>query len=142
MVVAAPRPAQRNTPRPAPTAADTPLPEPAEAPASTAETVLVPADLAARAPAQLADGLAEQPGLAASAFAPGASRPIIRGLSGFRVGITENGLASAGVSALSDDHAVPIDANAARRVAVVRGPASLRYGSAAIGGIVNASNNR
>src|SRR5262249_35148202 len=83
---------------------------------------------------QLGDVLGTQPGIASSSFAPGASRPIVRGLSGFRVGITENGLMSGDVSAISDDHAVPIDPNAVRQVEVVRGPATLRYGSQAIGG--------
>jgi iron complex outermembrane recepter protein len=92
--------------------------------------------------AQLGDALATQPGIASTSFAPGASRPIIRGLSGFRVGITENGLMSGDVSALSDDHAIPIDPNAVRQVEVVRGPATLRYGSPAIGGVVNSINSR
>jgi iron complex outermembrane receptor protein len=146
LVVAAPRPVQRNVSRAPAATAPTPLePGPAaggEEPTPAGEAVLTPTELAAQPSAQLGDALADKGGIAASAFAPGASRPIIRGLSGFRVGISENGLASGDVSALSDDHAVPIDPNAARRVEVIRGPASLRYGSAAIGGIVNASNNR
>jgi iron complex outermembrane receptor protein len=99
-------------------------------------------ELAAQPFAQLGDALNTKPGIASTSFAPGASRPIIRGLSGFRVGITENGLATGDVSALSDDHAVPIDPNSARQVEVVRGPATLRYGSQAIGGVVNSINNR
>ena len=63
-------------------------------------------------------------------------------MSGFRVGIQENGLSTGDVSALSDDHAVPIDPLVAGQVEVVRGPATLRYGSQAIGGVVNAVNNR
>jgi len=90
----------------------------------------------------LADSLQYKPGLAGTTFAPGANRPVIRGLSGFRVGIQENGLASGDVSALSDDHKVPIDPNAVSQIEVVRGPATLRYGSAAIGGVVNAINDR
>ena len=90
----------------------------------------------------LGDALGSRPGIAATTFAPGASRPVIRGLSGFRVRIQENGLATGDVSALSDDHAVPIDPLAADQVEVVRGPATLRYGSQAIGGVVNAVNNR
>src|SRR5207248_10687618 len=92
--------------------------------------------------ATLGDALAARPGIAATTFAPGASRPVIRGLSGFRVRIQENGLSSGDVSALSDDHAVPIDPLVAGQVEVVRGPATLRYGSQAIGGVVNAVNNR
>ncbi len=90
----------------------------------------------------LGDALATRPGIAATTFAPGASRPVIRGLSGFRVRIQENGLSTGDVSALSDDHAIPIDPLAAGQVEVVRGPATLRYGSQAIGGVVNAVNNR
>ena len=73
---------------------------------------------------------------------PGASRPVIRGLSGFRVSTQENGLSTGDVSALSDDHAMPVDPNSTQQVEVVRGPATLRYGSQAIGGVVNAVNNR
>ncbi len=46
------------------------------------------------------------------------------------------------VQKLSDDHAIPIDPLAAERVEVVRGPATLRYGSQTIGGVVNAINSR
>jgi iron complex outermembrane receptor protein len=143
----APAPAT-TTPAPAPAAAApepappaTSLQIPAE-PSFAAETVMTGTELAAQPFAQLGDALGEKPGIAATAFAPGASRPIIRGLSGFRVGITENGISSGDVSALSDDHAVPIDPNSARQVEVVRGPATLRYGSQAIGGVVNSINNR
>jgi iron complex outermembrane receptor protein len=134
------------TPAPAPAAPEpappaTSLQIPAE-PSFDAKTVMGGTELAAQPFAQLGDALGEKPGIAATAFAPGASRPIIRGLSGFRVGITENGISSGDVSALSDDHAVPIDPNSARQVEVVRGPGTLRYGSQAIGGVVNSINNR
>jgi iron complex outermembrane recepter protein len=107
-----------------------------------AVTVMTPAQLLGQPSATLGDAIATQPGISATTFAPGASRPVIRGLSGFRVRIQENGIGSGDVSALSDDHAVPIDPLAAGQVEVVRGPATLRYGSQAIGGVVNAVNNR
>jgi iron complex outermembrane receptor protein len=107
-----------------------------------ATTVVTPQQLLSQPSSTLGDVLAQRPGISATTFAPGASRPVIRGLSGFRVGIQENGLSTGGVSALSDDHAVPIDPLAAGQVEVVRGPATLRYGSQAIGGVVNAVNNR
>jgi iron complex outermembrane receptor protein len=107
-----------------------------------AVNILTLPELLAQPYGQLGDSLATQPGIASTSFAPGASRPIIRGMSGFRVGITENGLMSGDVSAISDDHAVPIDPNAVRQVEVVRGPATLRYGSQAIGGVVNAVSSR
>jgi iron complex outermembrane receptor protein len=56
--------------------------------------------------------------------------------------VQENGIGSHDVSALSEDHAVPIDPLAVDRIEVVRGPATLRYGSQAIGGMVNANNSR
>ena len=90
----------------------------------------------------LADLLATQPGIAASTFAPGASRPNIRGLDDYRVRIQENGVGSHDVSDFSQDHQVPVDPLTADKVEVIRGPASLRYGNQAIGGVVNAINNR
>jgi iron complex outermembrane recepter protein len=105
-------------------------------------TVVTPGDLLSQPSAALGDAMATRPGIAATTFAPGASRPVIRGLSGFRVRIQENGLSSGDVSALSDDHGLPIDPLAAGQVEVVRGPATLRYGSQAIGGVVNAVNSR
>ena len=91
----------------------------------------------------LGDQLGNQPGITNSGFAPGAaSRPVIRGLDNFRVRIQENGIGSQDVSDLGEDHAVPIDPLAAQRVEVIRGPATLRYGSTAIGGVVSVENNR
>jgi iron complex outermembrane receptor protein len=91
----------------------------------------------------LGDQLNTTPGVTGSSFAPGgASRPIIRGLDNARVRIQENGIGAQDVSDLSEDHAVPIDPLAAERIEVVRGPAALRFGSQAIGGVVNVTNER
>jgi iron complex outermembrane receptor protein len=91
----------------------------------------------------LGDLLFSKPGITGSEFAPGASsRPIIRGLDVNRVGIIENGIGSNGASDLGEDHFVPIDPIATNQVEVIRGPATLRYGSTAIGGVVSATNNR
>ncbi|RIK96736.1 MAG: TonB-dependent receptor [Proteobacteria bacterium] len=93
--------------------------------------------------ATLGDLLFGKPGITGSSFAPGgASRPVIRGLDVNRVGIVENGLGNGGVSDLGEDHFVPIDPLAADQIEVIRGPAALRYGSTAIGGVVSASNSR
>ena len=97
----------------------------------------------APAAARSATSCSRKPGITGSSFAPGASsRPIVRGLDSYRVRIQENGIGANGVSELGEDHAVPIDPLAADRVEVVRGPATLRWGSQAIGGVVNATNNR
>jgi iron complex outermembrane receptor protein len=93
--------------------------------------------------ATLGDLLMNKPGITGSGFAPGASsRPIVRGLDNNRVRIQENGIGSNGVSDLAEDHGVPVDPLAASQVEVIRGPATLRWGSQAIGGVVNATNNR
>jgi iron complex outermembrane receptor protein len=84
-------------------------------------TVMTPEQLLSQPSAMVGDALATRPGISATTFAPGASRPVIRGLSGFRVRIQENGVSTGDVSALSDDHAVPIDPLAAGQVEVVRG---------------------
>jgi iron complex outermembrane receptor protein len=109
-----------------------------------ATVTVVPNEELRRTPAStLGDLLFSKPGITGSSFAPGASsRPIIRGLDVNRVGIIENGTNAGGVSDLGEDHFVPINPIAANQVEVVRGPATLRYGSQSIGGVVSATNNR
>ncbi|GJE25377.1 TonB-dependent receptor [Methylobacterium organophilum] len=106
-------------------------------------TVVPGSELARSQPTSLGDALFDRPGLSASTFAPGsASRPIIRGLDNSRVRIQENGSGVQDVSDLGEDHAVPINPLVNDRIEVIRGPAGLRYGSQAIGGVVSAENNR
>ncbi len=90
----------------------------------------------------LADVLSTIPGVSGSGFAAGASRPIIRGMDASRVRVLEDGTSSSDASDIGPDHGVPIDPLSARSIDVVRGAATLRYGSQAIGGVVNAINNR
>jgi iron complex outermembrane receptor protein len=92
--------------------------------------------------ANLADALKDVPGVTGTGFAAGASRPVIRGMDANRVRILENGVGSFDVSDVGPDHGVPIDPLSAQAIEVVRGAATLRYGSQAIGGVVNAINNR
>jgi iron complex outermembrane receptor protein len=92
--------------------------------------------------ANLGDSLVAVPGVSSSGFAAGAGRPVIRGMDANRVKILEDGLSSSDVSDIGPDHGVPIDPLAAQRIEVVRGAATLRYGSQAIGGVVNVINNR
>lgn len=90
----------------------------------------------------LGDVLSREPGVTASGFGAGASRPIIRGLEGPRVKILQNGMAVSDLSALSNDHAVTSEPATARQIEVLRGPAALLYGSGAVGGVVNVVNDR
>ena len=105
-------------------------------------TVTTAREIEAKQGQTITDTLAQKPGISASMFAAGASRPIIRGLDNNRVRVQEDGIGSHDVSALSEDHAIPIDPYAADRIEVVRGPATLRYGSQAIGGVVSVENER
>ena len=85
------------------------------------------------------DGL---PGVSSSYFGPNASRPIVRGQDGDRIRILQNGGGAPDASALSYDHAVPVDALVTERVEVLRGPSALQYGGSAVGGVVNIIDNR
>ncbi len=106
-------------------------------------TVVTAEQIARDQPRTLGDALSDRPGISASTYAPGAaSRPIIRGLDNSRVRIQENGVGIQDVSELGEDHGVPINPLVANRIEVIRGPASLRFGSQAIGGVVSAENNR
>lgn len=92
--------------------------------------------MAALAPT-LGETLAGQAGVHSSWFGPGASRPVIRGMSGDRIRILESGLGVGDASGASPDHAVALETLTAERIEIVRGPATLLYGSSAVGGVVN-----
>ncbi|HSG54062.1 MAG TPA: TonB-dependent receptor [Paracoccaceae bacterium] len=91
---------------------------------------------------QIGDVLAQLPGVSATGFAPGASRPVLRGFQGERVRVLVDGIGSIDASNTSADHAVTIDPLTAESIEVLRGPAVLLYGSSAIGGAVNVIDRR
>ena len=91
---------------------------------------------------QLGETLTRLPGVSATSFSPGASRPVLRGFQGERVRILTDGLGSLDVSNTSADHAVTIDPITAERIEVLKGPAVLLFGSQAIGGAVNVLDRR
>lgn len=91
---------------------------------------------------QIGDVLDQIPGVTASGFAPGASRPVLRGFGGERVRVLTDGVGALDASGASADHAVSVDPLIADRIEVLRGPAVLLYGSSAIGGAVNVITKR
>ncbi len=105
-------------------------------------SVLTGDALVLRRGSTLGETLNGLPGVSTSSFGPNASRPIIRGLDGDRVRILSNAGASLDASSLSFDHAVPIDPLIVERLEVLRGPGALLYGGSAMGGVVNAIDNR
>jgi iron complex outermembrane receptor protein len=90
----------------------------------------------------LGETLKNMPGVSSASFGGNVGRPVIRGLDASRVGVMENNVASNDVSKVSQDHAVSIEPFLADQIEVLRGPATLLYGSDTIGGVVNVRSNR
>jgi iron complex outermembrane receptor protein len=82
------------------------------------------------------------PGVTSAGLSTQSSRPVLRGLTDAKVRIQENGVGTVDVSDIAQDHGVPIDPLALQRTEVFRGPAALRFGQQAVGGIVDVTNNR
>ncbi|MEX1221368.1 MAG: TonB-dependent receptor [Idiomarina sp.] len=92
--------------------------------------------------ATLGDTLEKTVGVHTNFHGKVASTPVIRGLSGPRVLIAQNGLDVSDVSRVGPDHSVASEASTAQQIEVLRGPATLFYGSGAIGGVVNVVDGR
>lgn len=95
-------------------------------------------ELTARPQPSLGEVLDGQPGVAKRSFGPGSSRPVLRGFDGDRVLILKDGIRTGSLSSQSADHGESFDLLNLERIEVVKGPATLLYGSNAIGGVVNA----
>lgn len=95
-------------------------------------------ELAEKSRTSIGEVLDHQPGVAKRSFGPGSARPVIRGFDGDRVLILQDGIGTGALSSQSGDHGEPIDASSLDRLEVVKGPATLLYGSNAVGGVVNA----
>ncbi|HYR77176.1 MAG TPA: TonB-dependent receptor [Pyrinomonadaceae bacterium] len=94
-------------------------------------------ELAQKNPVSIGEALEGQLGVAKRSFGPGSGRPIIRGFDGDRVLVLQDGLRLGGIASQSGDEVEPIDILSLDRVEIVKGPATLLYGSNAIGGVVN-----
>ena len=95
-------------------------------------------DLAKKSPVSLGEALDGELGVSKRSFGPGTARPVIRGFDGDRVLVLQDGNRVGGLGFESGDHAEPINILTVERIEVVKGPATLLYGSNAIGGVVNA----
>jgi iron complex outermembrane receptor protein len=82
------------------------------------------------------DQIANLPGVSAVTTGPNVSKPFIHGLGYNRVITSVDGIRQEGQQ-WGDEHGVEVDQNAIDRIEVIKGPASLTYGSDAIGGVVN-----
>lgn len=85
----------------------------------------------------LAATVAGTPGVSLTSVGPATAKPVLRGLSGDRVLVLEDGQRPGDLSSTGGDHAIAVEPLTARQIEVVRGPMSLLYGSSALGGVVN-----
>ena len=113
------------------------LSERAAAEALRPVSVLAGDALQRRSEATVAATLASMPGMAAISMGPAVSQPVVRGLSGDRVLMLEDGTPVGDASNSGTDHATALDPSSARRIEIVRGPGALLYGGNALGGVVN-----
>ena len=109
---------------------------------STPYSVMDQQSLISRNEDTLGETLKSEPGVHSDTFGGGASRPVIRGQGGPRVGVLNDGSQVLDASTISPDHAVTVDPMLARQIEVLRGPSTLLYGSGASGGVVNVLDNR
>ncbi len=100
-------------------------------------SILTGDSLHLRQSATLGETLSWDPGVNSTYHGPGASRPVIRGFDGARIRTLKSGVDSLDVSNTSPDHAVSVEPLLVERIEVLRGSATLLYGSSAIGGTVN-----
>jgi iron complex outermembrane receptor protein len=105
-------------------------------------TILSDDELRMKTGHSIGETLKDELGISSQSFGPGVGTPVIRGQAGPRVRVLNNGIGSNDVSAISPDHAISVEPLLAERIEVLRGPATLLYGSGAIGGVVNVIDNR
>jgi len=105
-------------------------------------TVLSGEKLRTKISGTLGETLKNELGITTQSFGSGVGTPVIRGQAGPRVRVMQNSIGNNDVSTLSPDHANSVEPILAERIEVLRGPATLLYGSGAIGGVVNVIDNR
>jgi iron complex outermembrane recepter protein len=105
-------------------------------------SVLAGDELTRKNAASIGETVAAELGMSATAFGQGASRPVIRGLGDDRVRVLDGGIGTLDVSSVSDDHGIALEPILVDQIEILRGPATLLYGTGAIGGVVNVIDNR
>ncbi len=98
-------------------------------------------EITMRSGTSLGEVLEGETGVSKRSFGAGSSRPVIRGFDGDRVLVSQDGVRSGSLGSTSGDHAETVDTLNVDRIEVVKGPATLLYGSSALGGVVNAVSN-
>ena len=89
----------------------------------------------------IAQTLQNELGVAIQSMGQGTTRPILRGYSGDRFLITENGFEIGDLSHTSVDHALSMDLGGVEEIEIIRGPRALLFGSNTISGVINVDKN-
>ncbi|HEO98105.1 MAG TPA: hypothetical protein ENO02_02260, partial [Epsilonproteobacteria bacterium] len=83
----------------------------------------------------LGDYLEDEQFVDSASYGPAVGRPVVRGMDGYRVGVTNGNVILNDLSAMSQDHAVGIMARASENIELIKGPSSLLYGNYS-GGVI------
>ncbi|MEA1983450.1 MAG: TonB-dependent receptor [Campylobacterota bacterium] len=83
----------------------------------------------------LGDYLEQEQFIDSASYGPAVGRPVIKGMDGYRVGITNGNVNLNDLSSMSQDHAVGVMPRATKKIEFIKGPASLLYGSYS-GGVI------
>ena len=98
-------------------------------------SVVTGKELRGTASTNVIDAVAKQPGMAQVTTGGGISKPIIRGLGYNRIVVMNEGVRQEGQQ-WGDEHGVEVDGNGVGSVEILKGPASLMYGSDAMAGVL------
>ena len=109
---------------------------------SQSTTILVGEELEHAARQTIGETLGQSAGVHSASFGPAVGHPVIHGLSGTRVLVLENHVASMDVSATGADHGIAVEPFLADRIEVIKGSGALLYGSGAMGGTVDVHTDR
>lgn len=102
----------------------------------TSITTVQPIQLLQNSSSNIIDALAKQPGVSQVTTGSGISKPVIRGLGYNRIVTVNDGIKQEGQQ-WGDEHGIEVDEFSINKVEILKGPASLAYGSDAIGGVIN-----
>ncbi len=99
-------------------------------------SIVTKKELLQNASTNIIDAIAKQPGVSQITTGSGISKPVIRGLGYNRVVVVNDGIRQEGQQ-WGDEHGIEIDEFGVNKVEILKGPASLSYGSDAIAGVIN-----
>ena len=102
----------------------------------TPMSIITQKELQQQSASNLIDAISSQPGISQITTGSGISKPVIRGLGYNRVVVVNDGVRQEGQQ-WGDEHGIEIDENEVSRVEILKGPASLMYGSDAMAGVIN-----